>query len=215
VATSDSFNWAVACRRILEARSHEPERVFGALATAARQLTDADGASVISWRRPGAQQLARSGSRLHRLPESRLTSAVTAAGGVWMVSVAVRGEVDLVTWRSGQGPRFQDEDVELLRLLATLAGTAMGLTETALSSLYGVARKLLGSRDLDEVLLEIVTTAAQVLRAEIASVFLLAPGGDTLEAKASVGHRTIDTARLKVKRGQGLVGHVLQTGTIY
>jgi sugar diacid utilization regulator/GAF domain-containing protein len=215
VATSDSFNWAMACRRILEARSHEPERVFGALATAARQLTDADGTSVISWRPPGAQQLVRSGSRLRRLPESRLTSAVTAAGGVWMVSVPVRGEVDLVTWRSGQGPRFGDEDVELLRLLATLAGTAMGLTETALSSLYGVARKLLGSRDLDEVLLEIVTTAAQVLRAEIASVFLLAPGGDTLEAKASVGHRTIDTARLKVKRGQGLVGHVLQTGAIY
>ena len=70
MATSDSFNWAVACRRILEARSHEPERVFGALATAARQLTDADGASVIGWRRPGAQQLVRSGSRLRRLPES-------------------------------------------------------------------------------------------------------------------------------------------------
>ena len=215
MATADGFNWAVACRRILEARSHEPERVFGALATAARQLTGADGASVISWRLPGAQQLVRSGSRLRRLPASRLTSAVTSADGVWLVSVPVRGEVDLVTWRSGTSPRFADEDVELLRLLAALAATAVGLTDTALSSLYGVARKLLGSRDLDEVLLEIVTTAAQVLRAEIASVFLVAPGGDTLEAKASVGHRTIDTARLKVRRGQGLVGHVLQTGSIY
>lgn len=215
MGTSESLSWTVACRRILEARSNEPERVFGTLVTATRQLMGADGASVISWRQMGARQLVHSGSTPDSFPDTRLTGVLSVHSDMWMVSVPVRGEVDLIVWRSSKRPQFRDEDIELLCLLATLAGTEVGLTEAALSSLYGVARKLLGSRDLDEVLLEIVTAAAQVLRAEISSVFLLAPGQDTLEAKASVGHRTIDTTRLKVKKGQGLVGHVFQAGATY
>jgi sugar diacid utilization regulator/putative methionine-R-sulfoxide reductase with GAF domain len=215
MAPAEKLDWAIACRRILEGRSDDPERVFEALVSAAHELTDADGASVVGWRRTGARQLAGSGSRPGRFPAERPTSPITACDDALIVSVQVRSEVDLITWRASGRPPFQDGDIELLRLLAALGGTAVGLTEAALASLYGVARKLLGSRDLDEVLLEVVTTAAKVLRAEISSVFLLAPSGDILEAKASVGHRTIDTARLKVRKGQGLVGHVLQTGEIY
>ena len=59
------------------------------------------------------------------------------------------------------------------------------------------------------------TATADVLRSEIAGVFLATPDGEAVEAKAVVGHRTIGTARLRLARGESLVGHVFATGSTY
>jgi sugar diacid utilization regulator/putative methionine-R-sulfoxide reductase with GAF domain len=81
--------------------------------------------------------------------------------------------------------------------------------------LYGVATKLLGSRDLEEVLLAIANATSQVLRAEVAGLFLVDAAGECLEMRSVVGHRTVETARLRVRRGQGLAGKVFSTGRLH
>lgn len=214
MTTLDRPHWAIGCLRILQARAEDPAHVFATLMAAARDLADADGASVVSWHQSDPRPLASSGPPLE-VPERRLPDLVTAYGGAWVASVPVRDEIDLLAWRLNPRPEFRAEEVEVLRLLAMLASTEVGVLGDTLSSLYRVARKLLGSKDLEEVLLDIVTTTAQVLRTEIAGVFLVAPDGETLEAKTVVGHRTVDTARLRVKKGQGLVGHAFDIGAVY
>ncbi|HVL82924.1 MAG TPA: helix-turn-helix domain-containing protein [Pseudonocardia sp.] len=84
-----------------------------------------------------------------------------------------------------------------------------------MSSLYGVARRLLASRDREEVLLELATATADALRAEIAGVFLASADGTELVARAVVGHRSVETARLRLAPGQGMVGHVYTAGEVY
>jgi sugar diacid utilization regulator/putative methionine-R-sulfoxide reductase with GAF domain len=206
--------WVVGCLHILEAGSQDAHQVFEALVAAVRDLGGADGAAVVSWHEVSPQPLVSSGPA-PTVPPRRLPDLVTAYDGAWIVSIPVQGEIDLLAWRLNPRVEFQAEEIEMLRLLAMLAATAVGLPQDALSSLYRVARKLLGSKDLEEVLLDVVTTAAQVLRSEMVGVFLVATDGETLEAKAVVGHRTVDTARLKVRKGQGLVGYVFGIGAIY
>ena len=131
-----------------------------------------------------------------------------------VASVDVRGEIDLVVWWRGSTQPSSDL-LEQLRLLARLAGSARRQDGGALSSLYAVARQLLASRDREEVLLGLATAAADVLDAEIAGVFLSTPDGTHLEAQAVVGHRSMATARLRLARGESMVGHVFATGEVY
>ena len=126
----------------------------------------------------------------------------------------MRGEIDLVVWWRGSTQPSSDL-LKQLRLLARLAGSARRQDGGALSSLYAVARQLLASRDREEVLLGLATAAADVLDAEIAGVFLSTPDGTHLEAQAVVGHRSMATARLRLARGESMVGHVFATGEVY
>ena len=112
-------------------------------------------------------------------------------------------------------PTAGQRPAEQLRLLARLAASAGKQDGAALSSLYAVARQLLASRDREEVLLGLATAAADVLDAEIAGVFLATPDGTHLEAQAVVGHRSMATARLRLARGESMVGHVFATGEVY
>ena len=141
-------------------------------------------------------------------------AGVTAGPTGVVASVDVRGEIDLVVWWSGS-TRPSSDLLEQLRLLARLAAYASRQDGAALSSLYAVARQLLASRDREEVLLGLATAAADVLDAEIAGVFLATPDGAHLEAQAVVGHRSMATARLRLARGESMVGHVFATGEVY
>ncbi len=224
-STGTLADWADACLRLIEAGAEGADRVFALLVSAARRLTGADGAAVVSWQPTGPRHLALSGATL-ALPARRLAEGMTAAsagdeiaGSV--ASLVVHGEIDLVVWwldgpdgPDAAGPPGADR-LDELRLLASLAATASRPAGAALSSLYAVARRLLASRDREEVLLGLATATADVLRAEIAAVFLAAPDGEGVEAKAVVGHRSVDTARLRVAKGESLVGHVFATGEVY
>ncbi len=206
-------DWADACQRILDAGGDGVYRVHATLAGAARRLAGAAGASVVAWGPDGARPLAASGGALP-LPARRLAAGVTAGPTGVVASVDVRGEIDLVVWWSGS-PHPGSDLLEQLRLLARLAASVCKRDGAALSSLYAVARQLLASRDREEVLLGLATAAADVLDAEIAGVFLATPDGAHLEAQAVVGHRSMATARLRLARGESMVGHVFATGEVY
>ena len=77
------------------------------------------------------------------------------------------------------------------------------------SALQEVATEILSVRDSNEVLLSITNTALRLLSADIAGVFLRE--GDEMVMRSCVGHRQTETARLRMTRGQGLAGRVLQT----
>ncbi len=211
MTADEPSDWASTCLQILEAGAEGADRVFAVLVGAARRLTGADGASVVSWRAAGPVSLADSGTPLP-LSVRRITEGVTTSGGRCVASLVVRGEIDLLAYWS-ERPRA--EHLEELRLLAALAAAASRRAGVALSSLYAVARQLLASVDHEDMLLGLATATADVLGAEIAGVFLATPDGTAVEAKAVVGNRSIGTARLRLATGESMVGHVFATGEIY
>jgi putative methionine-R-sulfoxide reductase with GAF domain len=214
-AAAEPAEWAESCLRILSAGTDGGDRVFAVLVGVTRRLTGAYGASVVAWQATGPTPVAVSGTPL-RLPARRLAEGVTVQGDRTIASLPVQGEIDLlVWWPSGSGGPPSADRLEELRLFATLAATACRPVGTSPSTLYAVARRLLATRDREDVLRELAMATAEVLRAEIAGVFLPTPDGESLEARAVVGHRSAATARLRVAKGQSMVGHVFATGEVY
>lgn len=87
-------------------------------------------------------------------------------------------------------------------------GAAAEATETAV--VRDVVERLLSVRDLDQVLLSIADRTADLLDADICGVFLRE--GDEVRMRSCVGNRVIETARLRMHRGQGVAGLVFLTG---
>lgn len=73
-----------------------------------------------------------------------------------------------------------------------------------------VADEILSIRDLDQVLLSIVNRTLVLLDSDICGVLLR--DGDVINMKACVGHRVVETAHLRMHRGQGLAGLVFASG---
>ena len=59
--------------------------------------------------------------------------------------------------------------------------------------------------------MSIADAVAQLLRAEIAGVLLRDAAGD-LEMRCAIGNTRLDTARLRIRAGQGLAGRVMESG---
>jgi sugar diacid utilization regulator/putative methionine-R-sulfoxide reductase with GAF domain len=76
--------------------------------------------------------------------------------------------------------------------------------------LRAVIEQLLTVRDLDQVLLSIVDRSLRLLDADICGVLLRE--GDELRMRSCVGHRVVETSRLRMTRGQGVAGLVFLTG---
>ncbi|MGQ0464348.1 MAG: helix-turn-helix domain-containing protein [Sporichthyaceae bacterium] len=73
-----------------------------------------------------------------------------------------------------------------------------------------VAARVLAAKELDEGLFAVTHEALALLGADIAGVLLV--DGDELVMRACTGHRELTTAKLRMRRGQGLAGHVFATG---
>ena len=73
-----------------------------------------------------------------------------------------------------------------------------------------VVQQLLSVRDVDQVLTSIAERTLRVLDADICGVMLRE--GDLVRMRACVGNRVAETARLRMRRGQGLAGLVFDTG---
>lgn len=73
----------------------------------------------------------------------------------------------------------------------------------------GLAKQVLSVRDLDQVLLTITTETLRMSDSDICGVFLRE--GDELRMKSCVGHRLVETSRLRMVRGQGVAGMVFET----
>jgi len=100
----------------------------------------------------------------------------------------------------------------------------------ALQAVAKVARAILSDLDLESTLLSVVNTAKDLVGADIVGILLAdahadadadagagadgagGPPGEALVMRACTGHRTVRTARLRVRRGQGVAGKVLATG---
>ncbi len=85
---------------------------------------------------------------------------------------------------------------------------ALGMVEE-LRALHEVSRDLLGHLDLEATLLSVANAAVRLVDADIAGILLA--DGELLRMEACVGHRTVATAHLEVRQGQGVAGRILQT----
>ena len=78
-----------------------------------------------------------------------------------------------------------------------------------------LAGDILSHLDLESALLSIVNAALDLLGADIVGILLADEDGDVLKMRACAGHRTIQTAHLEVRAGQGVAGKVFETGRPY
>lgn len=130
------------------------------------------------------------------------------------------GDVAIVLGDHRRGSRV-DVDTSLLRQaavwismaakIATSGGQAQEAGEEA-DVLRTVAQQILTVRDLDQVLLSITNQTLPMLESDICGVFLRE--GDEIQMRSCAGHRVIDTARLRMRPGQGVAGMVFQTGEV-
>lgn len=72
-----------------------------------------------------------------------------------------------------------------------------------------LAKQVLSVADLDQVLLTITTETLRMSESDICGVFLRE--GDELRMKSCVGHRLVETSRLRMTKGQGVAGMVFET----
>lgn len=79
-----------------------------------------------------------------------------------------------------------------------------------LTVLRGVVAALLSVRDLDQVLLSIADRTLYLLDSDICGVLLVEDGELTM--RSCVGNRAVETARLRMRPGQGVAGLVFLTG---
>jgi sugar diacid utilization regulator/GAF domain-containing protein len=87
-------------------------------------------------------------------------------------------------------------------------GADQAMAETTV--IRDVVAQLLSVRDVDQVLLSIADRTLRLLHADICGVLLRE--GDEVRMRSCVGNRVIDTARLRMRRGQGVAGLVFLTG---
>lgn len=80
-----------------------------------------------------------------------------------------------------------------------------------LRTLEGLATEILGHLDLEATLLSLINAAVDLLGADIAGIMLVEED-DVLRMRACRGHRTVHSARLVARRGQGVAGKVFESG---
>src|SRR6266540_6999704 len=197
--------WPTLVESILKASASGPEQVAEAALAAVHQMVKVDWAAIVRWKSDGPQVVFSSGAAIE-LPPHRLREGNLSLCGHPAAVVAIDQSTDLVAARTSSAAELDLDDLRALRALALLATQAADPSRAAFTALYSVATKLLASRDLEEVLLAVANATAQVLHAEIGGIFLVDSSGKFLEMRSVVGHRTVDTARLRVKSGQGLAG---------
>jgi sugar diacid utilization regulator/putative methionine-R-sulfoxide reductase with GAF domain len=143
--------------------------------------------------------------------------SVTLDGGEAGPRTVRSGHVAL-TW-SLECPRIPDDRRLLLeqacawlRLVTERDRAARALDDAAEETkiVTDVVEALLSVHDVDQLLLSIADRTLGLLDADICGVLLAE--GDEVRMRSCVGHRVIDTARLRMRRGQGVAGLVFETG---
>ncbi len=122
--------------------------------------------------------------------------------------------------KDGGGP-FDDEDAEMLRLLATQAAIAIENAELFESerrraeewkALFELGEEVTASPDLQALLDSIAERARSLLRTEVAVLMLLDANGEELRMAGHAGVTTAEMKKLRMLRGHGLQGLVVETG---
>lgn len=201
--------WPSVVRSLLDAGAHGPDLLAEQAVLSAMRVTASTAAALVRWSEQA--QVIRADGDISGLLVQRPAEGASLMGARPVASVHVGADTDLVVLRAAGGQPFGLRDLETLRTVALLVARAGEQTGHALAALYNVATKILASLELDDNLLSVAQAAIRMLRAEIAGILLVDPNGD-LQMKSAVGHRTVATAKLHIKRGQGVAGKVLETG---
>ncbi|MBN9790047.1 PucR family transcriptional regulator [Pseudonocardia sp. TMWB2A] len=168
--------------------------------------------TVAAWRDGRWQVLAGSGVGMAGLPPGGPSAAEARSGRI----VGPDGAAALC-W--DPEVRLAPEPVGLLRqarvwMSLQLAGARADDEEYAATveadAVREVSRRLLSVRDLDQVLLTVSEQTLRLLESDICGVMLRE--GDVVRMRACVGNRATQTARLTMRRGQGVAGLVFLTG---
>ena len=153
--------------------------------------------------------LATTGER--RVLDERLPPGHSYRAGRPIAVATVGPHRDVVAARrAGSAPFTRAE-------LATVEAIALLLVHADVGDRHDVAEprqqittEIVGTLDLDRVLLAVANAAARLLDSETAGVFLV--HGDELEIRCAVGHHRVETTRLRIPKGQGVAGKVFATG---
>ena len=97
-----------------------------------------------------------------------------------------------------------------LLMLRRAADAESAAAAVEAAAVQDVLRQLLSVRDLDQMLLTVAERTLRLLDADICGVLLRE--GDVVRMRSCVGHRVAETARLQMRRGQGVAGLVFLTG---
>ena len=147
--------------------------------------------------------------------EFRPAAGRARVGGAPAVVVRIDEHRDLVVLREPSGVDFTAEQAAAIEAISTLlAHTAAFGRREAAETLNRLAREIVGTLDLDRVLLSIANSAARLLASEATGVLLVhgPPERQELRMRCAIGHRSPDTARLRIPAGKGMAGKVLETG---
>jgi sugar diacid utilization regulator/GAF domain-containing protein len=181
------------------------------LAEAAR-LAGAQGVALVEWV-AGSPSEVRSFGRT-ATPQRRPKPGLRA--GLAVVRVDARH--DLIA-AADPGTEFTPAGVAGLRALAKLLQQAdSSQRQDAAETLQRLSLEIVGTLDLDRVLLSIANAAARLLQSSMAGVFLVdtprgaRPEDGELRMQCIVGHRTPESTRLRIRAGVGIAGQVLLTG---
>jgi sugar diacid utilization regulator/putative methionine-R-sulfoxide reductase with GAF domain len=100
--------------------------------------------------------------------------------------------------------------VTAARLAGQVQHVALSAAGAEVEALGSVATRILRARELDEALLAVTNETLGLLNSDIAGVMLRE--GDEIVMRACAGNQLADTGNLRMRRGQGLAGHVFATG---
>jgi sugar diacid utilization regulator/putative methionine-R-sulfoxide reductase with GAF domain len=205
-------SWPELISGLLGSGSGDSDSVPVALQAAAR-MSRADGVVLVEWVRDRPSVLHAVGVPVALY--SRLPDSATHIAARPVTVVALDAHRDLIAVRAAGAAPFAESDLPDLRAIAALLVRAqtVGRKEAA-DSLHRLSLEMVGTLDLDRVLLSTANAAARLLRSEVAGVFLAHGHGEDAELRmrCAVGHRSVETARLRIPAGRGIAGKVLATG---
>jgi sugar diacid utilization regulator/GAF domain-containing protein len=184
------------------------------VAETAAGLTAAETVAIIEWVRERPSSVCTVGGPSPSLPK-RFGPGPNRVGDRLVAVVRIDDHRDLITVRPACRGPFSTDEFEALAAVTTLLrhSASFGRRE-AVETLQRLTREIVGTLDLDRVLLSIANAAARMISSETAGVFLVHGEGETRELRmqCAVGHKTPGTARLRMPAGRGMAGKVLITG---
>lgn len=159
-------------------------------------------------------QIAGKGAEVSE-PEQALVTTAVSAGDIaslgWHPLAIEDGELLLVIGDGVLAEGFSSIVVtSRLALRSQRLAQAAANAVTEVEALRSVATRILRARELDEALLAVTNETLGLLDSDIAGVMLR--DGDEIVMRACAGNRLADTGNLRMRRGQGLAGHVFATG---
>nr|AAS19481.1 PmoR [Mycobacterium sp. M156] len=208
--TSPAVDWPQLVADLL-ADDPDDVRSVEATLTVAAQVSSADNVLLVEWVRGRPSVLHAVGDPVPLF--YRPSAGATHLAGRPITSVALDAHRDLLAVRAPGAAPFLPSDLPALQAIAALLvrSQSVGRKEAA-EALYRLSLDVVGTLDLDRVLLSTATAASRLLQSEVAGVFLVHGQGsdEELRMQCAIGNRTVDTARLRIPRGHGIAGKVLE-----